>query len=341
MKLYKDTSVIITFETIGNVLRKKREQDGHKPKHWDKFFDDNSRFSGIERAVTAMDTAIRTYINKKGYYKSREEALAGMTKIDSCLLLSTYKDGCLSFPCIAMQKIDGLRARWDGATLLSRGGKEIKGLEHITTQLPHGTQVDGELYVPDTTLEEIQSIVLGTRDKSEVVYCIFDEPSLSVPYEDRLKQLHDRGYSSPCLAVPYTMCNSQEEADSMYTSHLKDEWEGTVYRLPGDMYVPKRSTTAIKRKPFKEEEFKIDSWEYDKDGHLLFILRSSVGNFRVVPSWTDEQRRNTKYAQSLVPIPLDKAYATVRYQTKTARGIPKFGNVITIRVTKTDGQIIY
>jgi hypothetical protein len=295
-------------------------------------YEPNSRFTGPERATTAMMTAIRTHILKKGFYNSREEAVGSKGTIDSCLLHKIYKENSGPWPKICLPKIDGIRCRYKDGISYSRGGKEIKGLPK------YDRDWDCELYIPGATLEEIQSVVTGSGDKSSVIPYVFDICIPDVPFKERIKMVHS---ATGITKVPYIVTRNQEEDDKVYHQHLKDGYEGTVYRDPEGLYECKRTSNTLKRKPEVEEEFKIDSWEYDDDGNILFILQCSAGKFRVVPSWPDKRRKDIGYAQSLVPIPLAKAYATVRYQTKTARGIPKFGNVITIRVTSTDGKIIY
>ncbi len=332
MILYKGSDVEIHTEVLPNpvkdeyIFRKTRSSPNKKTMVYDKAYISNSRFSAEERALTAENTACRTYLNKKGYYKTRAEAIDAINKIDSCLLLSKYKEDGV-WPKVCMFKVDGLRCRWNGTQLLTRGGKVIKGLDHIVKELHTDIPTDGELYIPNTQLETIQSTVLsGDEDKSEVIYLLFDEPSLEKPYKIRLKEMSERGYNGSVQVLPYWVCKDSNEADTLYDKHVAEGWEGSVYRNPDSVYEPKRSNSCMKRKPLLSIEVAVVSSLRDKDGLIFFELEYEGKRFKSVPSWEDKVRLESTY--DTIP---EGYKATIEFQAFTKNNIPKFSNVITIR----------
>jgi len=77
------------------------------------------------------------------------------------LLLKVYKDQNIS-GWVMSEKLDGVRAYWDGKHLISRGGKIIHAPKWFTKDYPPFA-IDGELWSKRGDFENISSIV---RDKA-------------------------------------------------------------------------------------------------------------------------------------------------------------------------------
>src|SRR5689334_13871413 len=79
------------------------------------------------------------------------------------------------------EKLDGVRAYWDGKKMFSRHGKEINCLDEFLDGLPKGTPLDGELWMGRGTVEKL----IGTlnspsqRDWKLIKYMVFDLPKSS------------------------------------------------------------------------------------------------------------------------------------------------------------------
>jgi len=337
VQLYKGEHVELRLSTsydheLDSWGLEKRRTDNGKVQEYNKVYKGNSRFSAEERTETALLTAVNTYLTKKGYYRTREEAVDAMEQIDSCMLLHKYTDGCLSFPCIAMPKIDGIRCRYQAHVPLTRGGKKITGLDHIHL----ASDWDGELYVPGFSLEKIQSLVMGNRDKSMLKYFVFDVCEREVPFAERIRKVHREilNVTGKVIPVPYTVCYNQADADKIYREHIANDFEGTVYRDPKGMYECKRSRGVIKRKPLSEDEFQITEVLHDKDNLVYFEVYDEEFKlyFKVVPEWPDELR--------LIQVDYLNRYLTVQYQGRTAKLVPKFAVGKVTRETKEDGRVI-
>src|SRR5689334_686884 len=87
------------------------------------------------------------------------------------------------------EKMDGIRAYWDGRRLLSRKGNRIPVPPSFTIGLPK-IPLDGELWLGRKSLEKLR-VIHNTVDSdwSEVKYVVFDLPSSKEPLENRLNSL--------------------------------------------------------------------------------------------------------------------------------------------------------
>src|SRR5690348_15536184 len=90
------------------------------------------------------------------------------------------------------EKMDGMRGYWNGHDLLSRHGRYLITPNWFTSGLP-SVCLDGELWMGRGTFEILQTLI-SSRDPnhgnwSEVGYYLFDLPSSTCPYEERLNEL--------------------------------------------------------------------------------------------------------------------------------------------------------
>ena len=88
------------------------------------------------------------------------------------------------------EKLDGVRAYWDGSRLISRLGNTFHAPEWFLEALPRDMPLDGELFGGRKKFQRTVSIV-RRQDRSdtawrEISYLIFDAPSQPGPFEDRL-----------------------------------------------------------------------------------------------------------------------------------------------------------
>src|SRR5947207_273585 len=103
------------------------------------------------------------------------------------------------------EKLDGVRAFWDGERLLSRNGKVLNIPPHFTCTFPK-KELDGELWMGKQTLEKLLSLLnsdWNDEDWHSVHYGIFDIPNSRAPYEDRMKELQQLTLPS-CASIVHS-----------------------------------------------------------------------------------------------------------------------------------------
>src|SRR6266446_6742150 len=86
------------------------------------------------------------------------------------------------------EKLDGVRAFWDGTALISRLGNPFHAPDWFLAGLP-AVPLDGELWIGRKAFQRTVGIV-RRQDKTDlwkqVSYVAFDAPALDAPFEDRL-----------------------------------------------------------------------------------------------------------------------------------------------------------
>ena len=89
------------------------------------------------------------------------------------------------------EKLDGIRAYWNGKELLSKNGNKIYAPFWFIKDFPP-FELDGELWTKRDDFENVQNIVLDTNPSpkwEEVTYNIFEIPNTKGNFEERLKKL--------------------------------------------------------------------------------------------------------------------------------------------------------
>ncbi|MDQ7060747.1 MAG: hypothetical protein Q9M43_06275 [Sulfurimonas sp.] len=99
-------------------------------------------------------------------------------KNPSLLLLNTYKDDMNVSTWYMSEKLDGVRAYWDGKQLISRGGKVFNAPVFFTKDFP-SYKLDGELWTSRGDFSGLVSIVKKKEAHDgwkNITYNIFEVP---------------------------------------------------------------------------------------------------------------------------------------------------------------------
>ena len=86
---------------------------------------------------------------------------------------------------VATEKLDGVRAYWDGQTLWTRSGKPIRVPDHWA--LPAGVHLDGELFAGYGKRQECVNAARYGKFTKYVRFVAFDAPRMNAGYLDRLR----------------------------------------------------------------------------------------------------------------------------------------------------------
>lgn len=159
------------------------------------------------------------------------------------------------------EKLDGIRAYWDGTRFLSRLGNVFYAPEWFTKNLPGDCTLDGELFGGRKKFQATVSIV-KSQDASDrwktLVYKIFDIPSEgSKPFEQRMASLEAM---FPAGTNPYieiceqVLCTGKPHVDKELERVQNLGGEGLMLRQKGSKYVGSRSSTLLKVKGFEDDE---------------------------------------------------------------------------------------
>ena len=224
------------------------------------------------------------------------------------------------------EKLDGVRAVWDGEHFRSRSGNVFHAPEWFKKGLP-ALPLDGELFVGRRKFNEAVSIVRShTADWTPVKFLIFDIQTGDA-FEDRLTQLHSLTLPGHARIVQQVKCTAAEDLRDFERNILTVGGEGVMLRAPRSPYVFKRSGHLRKLKRFTDDEATVIGHapgEGKHEGRLgALICRLADGTtFNAGSGFTDEQRET--------PPPIG-ATVTVRYFELTPAGVPRFPTFIAIR----------
>ena len=223
------------------------------------------------------------------------------------------------------EKLDGVRAYWDGTQFLSRNGNRYVAPEWFTLGLP-ATPLDGELWIGRKQFQRTVSIVRRSDASElwrEVRYLIFDAPALAEPFEQRLtavRQVLASGQPPYALALVQEVCRSREHLDTALDRIEQLGGEGLMLRRPASLYESRRSTTLLKVKRFQDCEATVVGHEPGQGRHkgrlgALLVQLTNGTRFRCGSGLSDAQRD--------LPPALGETI-TVKYQELTDGGVPRF-----------------
>lgn len=149
------------------------------------------------------------------------------------------------------EKLDGVRAYWDGTQLLSRGGHRIAAPASITADLPP-FPVDGELWMGRGRFEEVKALAQTKgdwADWSEARLGLFDMPHARGGFERRLRALAEwEADTRPASAfvIQQQRCEGPAHLAAMLADVRLLSGEGLVIRRPGGAYTAGRSPDMLR-----------------------------------------------------------------------------------------------
>ncbi|WP_165245522.1 DNA ligase [Paludisphaera soli] len=261
------------------------------------------------------------------------EAGGGEAKAGPPLLLAERWDDAQDLAGWWMsEKLDGVRAYWDGRGLISRLGNAFHAPAWFLEGFP-GTPLDGELWIGRRQFQKTVGIV-RRQDRSDhwkqVSYVAFDAPALDGPFEARLASVRDHVEQR----LPPHL-RAHEHAACEGVDHLRAELarvealggEGLMMRRPASAYEVGRSVSLLKVKSFLDAEARVlehlpgAGRHRGRLGALLVELADGT-RFSVGTGLSDALRERPPAVGALI---------TFRYQELSEGGVPRFPSFLGVR----------
>ena len=222
------------------------------------------------------------------------------------------------------EKLDGVRAIWNGEEFISRSGKTLKAPASKIAQMPQGITLDGELTFGRGTFQAgVGRIRKGDWDGA--IYVVFDTVS-DAPAEDRLNAARDANLPSWSRVLPHWSCGGQAHLDGFEQGILDVGGEGVMLRRKGSYYDHGRSSDLLKLKRFKTDEATVTGFEEGtgrNEGVVgALLVRMGEVAFKIGSGLSDAMRENPPAVGDLV---------TFQYFEKTNRGCPRFPSFLAVR----------
>ncbi len=225
------------------------------------------------------------------------------------------------------EKLDGVRAFWDGERIVSRKGNAFFAPEWFRERLPK-VPLDGELWAGRKQFQRCVSIVRSGGESQrwkDISYVVFDSPGLEGAFEERTEKLQELLADTEGASLhPHTRCEGVDHLRAELKRVEELGGEGLMLRQPGSRYEAGRSWTLLKVKSFFDAEARVVGHQAGAGRHegrlgALLVQLENGTRFAVGTGFSDAERRNPPAIGALI---------TFRYQELTDAGVPRFPSYV-------------
>ena len=220
------------------------------------------------------------------------------------------------------EKLDGVRARWDGRQLISRGGNAFIAPEWFVRNFPD-RPLDGELWMGRGRYEDVVSVVRQQTPHDgwkNVKFMVFDLPAHGGTFTERVEAMRQLAKTSFLEVIEQFRVDSNKALMDKLDDLVRQGSEGLMLHRQTALYHSGRSDDLLKVKPFDDAEAIVIAYKPGKGKNtgLMGAIKVRMDNgkeFYIGSGFTQQQRKNPPLIGSLV---------TYRYQGFTQAGIPRF-----------------
>jgi DNA ligase-1 len=231
------------------------------------------------------------------------------------------------------EKLDGVRGRWDGRQLWTRGGQRVAPPAWFTAKWP-SVAMDGELWMGRGRFDEVSALVRSIQPDDaawrQVRFMVFDLPDHGGVFEARVMQMRAL---LPAAGVEWLQPVAQfrvedvEALDARLEEVVAAGGEGLMLHHRNARYAAGRSGSLLKYKPFQDAEARVVAHAPGKGKYVgmlgaLLVEMPDGRRFRLGTGFTDAQRAAPPAVGSVV---------TYRYSGLTSKGLPRFARFLRIR----------
>lgn len=249
------------------------------------------------------------------------------------LLAEVYRNQVDVTQYLVSEKLDGVRAIWDGQVLRFRSGKTISAPGWFTDGLPR-QPLDGELWMGRGSFEHLSGIVRrevpDDDEWRQVRYMIFELPDAPGTFAQRavhIRELVGQANVPWLQAIGQSQVVDRSSLQKRMAEVVKAGGEGLMLHRADALYETGRSDTLLKMKPWEDAEAVVIAHQPGKGrnaGRLgaLRVRTTDGREFSLGTGFTDRMRRE--------PPPVG-AVVTYRYRDLTRNGLPRFASFLRIR----------
>lgn len=249
------------------------------------------------------------------------------------LLAERYAGGVDVSQYWVSEKLDGVRAHWDGRQLRFRSGNPVPAPHWFIAALP-AQPLDGELWLGRGTFDRLSGIVRReTPDDNEwrqVRYMIFELPEANGNFTERIEKIKAviAGARTPWLqSIEQFRLPDARALQQRLDEVVSGGGEGLMLHRADVSYESGRSAALLKVTPWLDAEARVVAHLSGKGKYsgMLGALKVEMPDgrrFSLGSGFTDAQRRD--------PPPIG-AQVTYRYRELTRNGIPRFPHFLRVR----------
>lgn len=249
------------------------------------------------------------------------------------LLAGIYSDSLDVRDYWVSEKLDGVRAYWNGKQLISRNGNVYPAPQWFIADFP-AIALDGELWLAREQFEKTLSIVSQQQADDtlwqQMTYYVFELPEGAGTFSQRIKQLERiiADQNSPYLKiVPQFRLANREALYKKLHDTVKEGGEGLMLHHQDALYSTGRNGDLLKLKPYQDAEaqivdYRLGKGKYQGQVRSLVVETEQGKRFAIASGLNNALRQNPPAIGTLI---------TFQYNGFTKNGIPRFARFLRVR----------
>jgi len=234
---------------------------------------------------------------------------------------------------LVSEKLDGVRAVWDGRVLRFRSGRVIAAPAWFLSALPP-VALDGELWIGRGAFDRLSGVVRkalpGDAAWKAVTYQVFDAPGHAAPFAERVRFVAATLAAAqvPWLVpLAHSVVHDAAALQARLQEIVAQGGEGLVLHRADALWRSGRTDALYKLKPEPDEEAWVVGHQPGKgrwqgQTGALLVQMPSGQRFALGAGLSDALRRE--------PPPIG-AWVTYRYRDRTPSGLPRFASFLRVR----------
>ena len=164
--------------------------------------------------------------------------------------------------------------------------KALKGIK-----LKPGQTLDGELYIHNTPLQDLGSLIRRKQPNSVMLQYVAYDYIANVNYQTRLDILQYSNWGEHISIAPTKPWTSSIILKDELDESIHDGYEGLILRHGNKGYeAGKRSNSLVKVKKSMDQEFLVINIVASKDGWAILECSVGISSFRVSAPGTIENK---------------------------------------------------
>ena len=231
------------------------------------------------------------------------------------------------------EKLDGVRAYWDGQQLLSRGGNISAAPGWFLRDFP-AQPLDGELWMGRGRFAQVSAAVRRLQPKAQewrqIRFMVFDLPASGVPFSERVKRMRElvgKTSSYHLALVEQRPATDHGALLARLDRVLAVGGEGLMLHHGESIYTAGRTATLLKVKTSQDAEATVVDYSEGKGKYqgqvgALVVETGDGRRFKLGSGLSDNDRADPPPVGSTV---------TYKFFGLTANGLPRFASFLRIR----------
>lgn len=249
------------------------------------------------------------------------------------MLAKTYHPGIDLRDFWVSEKLDGVRGRWDGQRLVTRGGQVIAAPTWFTAGWP-SVPLDGELWGGrgqfESTVSTVRQLQPDDAAWQRIRFMVFDLPTHPGVFTERLQAGATlvESLNRPWVQlVPQTRGTSHAALMKRLDEVVRGGGEGLMLHRGDALYRTQRSEDLLKVKTHEDAEARVTGYEAGRGRHVgrtgaLWVETPEGQRFRIGSGLSDADRKN--------PPPIG-SWITYRFRGRHESGLPRFATFVRLR----------